>query len=69
MKKNKLTLKKLLIATIIASNLTACTTYTIKDNRVRVHFIKQGEPAPYNGVLLNNYTYYKLKEKAAKCVK
>ena len=65
MKKKKLSLKIFLISSIFL--LMGCTTYTIHDNRIRVHFINQNEKAPYSGVLLNNYTYQKLKECCIKC--
>jgi len=67
MKKNRLKLKNLLIAIIIASSLTSCATYTIHDNRIRIHHIKQGEPAPFDGLLLNQYTYNKIKERLKEC--
>ena len=61
MKKNRQILKIFLIGIISSLLLFSCTTYTIHDNRVRVHYIEQGEKAPFNGYLLNNYTYQKLK--------
>jgi hypothetical protein len=29
--------------------------------------MKKGEPAPYDGILLNSYTFLKLLEKAQSC--
>ena len=60
MKKSKLILSVFLISLTLINS--ACTTYTIKDNRIRVHFIQQGEKAPFDGMLLNKYTYKRLKE-------
>jgi hypothetical protein len=34
------------------------------EGQVQAHWIKQGEPAPFNGILLNDYTFYKIMEKA-----
>ncbi len=64
MKKNKLILSIFLVLPLMISS---CTTYTIHDNRIRVHFINRGEKAPFSGVLLNNYTYQALKNKAQQC--
>ena len=59
MKKSRLLLSIFFILTLVISG---CTTYTIHDERVRVHFINEGKKAPFSGVLLNNYTYQSLKK-------
>jgi hypothetical protein len=47
--------------------MTSCRSVEIKDPQVRTHWMKKGEPAPYDGVLLNKYTFLKLLEKAQRC--
>jgi hypothetical protein len=32
-----------------------------------VHWIKQGEKAPFDGILLNKYTFERLEQKAKSC--
>jgi len=59
--------KKLLITLAVLSMMTNCKTVEIKDPQVRTHWIKKGEPAPFDGILLNEYTFLKLLEKAQRC--
>jgi hypothetical protein len=47
--------------------MTSCRTIEIKDPQVKTHWMREGEPAPYDGVLLNEYTFLKLLERAQKC--
>ena len=61
----RFSIKVLIIPLLII--LPSCTTYTIKDNRIRVHHIKQHEPAPFSGVLLNDHTFNKLKQELKQC--
>lgn len=35
----------------------------IDESQVQVHWIKQGEPAPFDGILLNDYTYERMRLK------
>ena len=66
-KRKKQNLKKLLSSFFIVALLafTGCATYTIHDNRIRVHFMSKGDKAPFDGILLNSFTYQTLKTKAA----
>ena len=58
-------IRRLLSLCLILS-MTSCSTVVIKDPQIRTHWIKQGEIAPFNGILLNKYTFIKLLEKAQK---
>jgi len=74
MKRLKQNLTTFLIITIISLNgifLSSCSTkrVVIQDRRIRAHWISQGEKAPFDGILLNKYTFEKLKEKAKSCSK
>jgi len=60
-------IKKLLSLCLISFTTMSCSTVVIKDSQVRTHWMKKGEPAPYDGVLLNSYTFLKLLEKAQAC--
>ena len=44
-------------------------TYTVHDYRIKVHRIKYGEKAPFDGYLLNDWTYKQIKKKLAECKK
>lgn len=35
----------------------------LDESKVQVHWIKEGEPAPFDGILLNEYTYERLRLK------
>ncbi len=52
-----------------ACELNSCAVYTVHDYRVRVHWIKKGEKAPFDGILLNKYTFKQLERKAEQCQK
>lgn len=74
MLKHKKNLKKFLIINLIILNslvftLSSCSTrkVVIQDNRIMVHWIKQGEKAPFDGILLNKYTFERLEQKAKSC--
>ena len=64
-------MKKIIFAlAIIISTLliTSCSKpVVIRDGNIKAHWIKKGEPAPFDGIELNEYTYYKLVKKARKC--
>jgi len=47
--------------------MMSCRSVTINDPQIKTHWMKKGEPAPYDGVLLNEYTFLKLLEKAQRC--
>ena len=49
--------------------MSSCGSVQINDANVKAHWIKKGEPAPFSGILLNDYTYYKLREKLLECQK
>lgn len=47
------------------SSCSAIPTHKVNvEGQVQAHWVKQGEPAPFNGILLNEYTFYKIMEKA-----
>jgi len=48
---------------------SSCTTnrVVVTDNRIMAHWIEYGEPAPYDGILLNEFTYQHLINKAQQC--
>ena len=60
-------IKKLLSLCLISFTTTSCSTVVVKDPQVRTHWMKKGEPAPFDGVLLNEYTFLKLLEKVQAC--
>ncbi len=63
-------LKKILMICLTVSLISGCTTgVQIRSDSIKAHWIKRGEKAPYNGILLNDYTYYRLVDKAMKCDK
>lgn len=35
----------------------------LDEERIQVHWIKAGEQAPFDGILLNEYTYQRMREK------
>lgn len=36
----------------------------LDESKVQVHWMEEGEPAPFDGILLNEYTYNRLRLKA-----
>lgn len=53
---------------------TACSTLPdfgepleFDDPQVRAHWIKESEAAPFDGLLLNEYTYYRLRMALIEC--
>lgn len=53
---------------------TACSTLPefgepleFDDPQVRAHWIKESEPAPFDGLLINEYTYYRLRMALIEC--
>ena len=74
MQKQSLNWKELLIITTLLALIiiaTSCTTKRVRiiDNRIMAHWMVEGEKAPYDGVLLNSYTYQNLIYKVKKCKK
>lgn len=71
----KLTFKEIIVITamlFVIMVLSSCTSgrhVVLTDNRVLAHWMQKGDAAPYNGVLLNAYTYNGLVAKAKKCNK
>ncbi|WP_201353805.1 hypothetical protein [Hydrogenimonas urashimensis] len=47
--------------------IDGCARVDISDPSINAHWMRQGEVAPFDGVLLNDYTYYKLREKLLEC--
>jgi len=47
--------------------LAACSKVVVQDAKIKAHWIKAGEPAPFEGILLNDYTYYKMRVKLDEC--
>lgn len=60
-------MKRLLIisSVLLMSSCSVIPTHKVNvEGQVQAHWIKQGEPAPFNGILLNDYTFYKIMKKA-----
>jgi hypothetical protein len=47
--------------------MMSCRSVEVKDPQVKTHWMRKGEVAPYDGILLNKYTFIKLLEKAQRC--
>jgi len=64
-----MTKRLLIISTICFGSLfiTGCTKVVVQDPEIKAHWMSKGEPAPFDGVLLNDYTYYKLRMKLNEC--
>ncbi len=62
-------MKKLLLSLSVLLMMSSCGSVQINDANVEAHWIKKGEPAPFSGILLNDYTYYKLRKKLLECQK
>jgi len=60
-------LKKSLTILLTGSLLVGCTQVKIDDPQIRAHWIEENETAPFRGILLNDYTYYKLRQKIIDC--
>ena len=35
----------------------------LEEDKVQVHWMQEGEPAPFDGILLNDYTYKRMRER------
>ena len=46
---------------------SGCSKVVIRDTQIHAHWMHAGEKAPFDGVLLNDYTYYKLRKKLNEC--
>jgi len=57
------------ISSIFVLSSCSTMTYTVHDYRIKVHRIKYGEKAPFDGYLLNDWTYKQIKKKLAECKK
>jgi uncharacterized protein YceK len=62
-------MKKLLLSFAVFLTISSCSSVEVRDARVKVHWIEKGEKAPFRGILLNDYTYYKLRKKLLECEK
>jgi len=65
-------IKKTLLIVIASSILlvTGCSKpVVLNDVNIKSHWMKKGDPAPFDGIELNSYTYYKLVKKAKNCKK
>jgi len=60
-------LKKLFTILLISINFSGCARVIINDPSIKVHWIEKGEAAPFRGILLNDYTYYRIREKLNEC--
>lgn len=56
------------VAFLIACSVAACSTLPdygepleFDDPQIRAHWIKADEPAPFDGLLINEYTYYRIR--------
>jgi len=58
---------KIFFSSFLIVLLASCTTVVIHDAQVRTYWIKKGQVAPYDGVLLNKYTFYELLTQLNKC--
>jgi len=45
-----------------------CSTQPlVLDARINAHWIEKDEPAPFSGIILNDFTYIKMREKIDQC--
>jgi hypothetical protein len=58
---------KIFCSSVLLLVVSSCTTVVIHDAQIRTHWIKKGEIAPFDGVLLNSYTFYQLLTQLNKC--
>lgn len=61
-------IKQLLIISLIFL-ISGCSQIQFNDPSIKTHWIKKGEVAPFNGLLMNDYTYYKIRLKLNECGK
>ena len=59
--------KGILLSFLMISVLAGCTSVKVNSDSIKVHWMKKGEKAPFSGILMNDYTYYRLVKKAKRC--
>lgn len=59
--------KLTIISAVFLMSSCAYKTVEVKDSQIQSHWIKQGEQAPFDGILLNDYTFKKMLEKVQNC--
>jgi len=52
---------------MISSCSTTPKETPFQSYKIRVHYMQQGEKAPFDGYLLNNYTYQRIKQTLKSC--
>jgi len=62
-------IKKLMpLLMILSITITAsCSRIMIHDTRINTHWIKKGDIAPFNGILMTQYTFYKIIKRIEEC--
>ena len=60
-------LKMSCVGFLISIWFIGCTAVHEVDREIQVHWIEQNETAPFSGILLNEHTYYRLREELNKC--
>lgn len=60
-------LSKLFLIFFVSLSLSGCARVVINDTAIKVHWMNRGEAAPFDGILLNDYTYMKIREKLDEC--
>lgn len=56
-----------LLTLFVMFSTTGCARVVVDDANIRAHWIRSGDPAPFDGILLNDYTYYRLRDELIKC--
>lgn len=60
-------LVKLSMIFFVSLLLGGCARVVIDDPSIKVHWMSRGEAAPFDGILLNDYAYMKIREKLDEC--
>jgi len=64
--KSKRKITSLLLVSLLMLS-ASCTKVTLSEPIVKTHWIKAEEPAPFDGLLMNTYTYYQIRMKIQEC--
>jgi hypothetical protein len=47
--------------------ISSCGTVVLKDEGIKAHWMKAGEKAPFEGILIDNATFYKVLVRLEEC--
>ena len=47
--------------------LSGCVSVHEVDHQIRAHWMEANETAPYDGILLDEHTYYRIMDKLNRC--